>query len=86
MACLSHALPIVTTVGHLTEPLWKETSAVILSTADNPEHLAGQARFLMNSAAERSRLGASGKALYEERFALRHTISKLRMPSESPVG
>jgi glycosyltransferase involved in cell wall biosynthesis len=83
MACLAHALPVVTTTGHLTEPIWKQSRAVLMSSVNNSEHLAGQAKSLMDNAAERSRLGASGKALYEERFALRHTISKLRMPSEA---
>ena len=28
MACLAHARPVVTTTGHLSEPLWVETGAV----------------------------------------------------------
>jgi glycosyltransferase involved in cell wall biosynthesis len=83
MACLSHALPVVTTIGHLTEPLWKESRAVLLSPVDNPEHLAGQAKWLLNDAAERARLGAAGKALYEDRFALPHTIAALRLTTEN---
>ena len=83
MACLSHALPVVTTIGHLTESLWKERRAVLLSPVDNPEHLAGQTKWLLNSASERSRLSASGKALYDEQFALRHTIAKLRLSIET---
>ena len=83
MACLSHALPIVTTMGDLTEPLWKESRAVLLSPVDNLEHLARQTQFLLNDAAERRRLGASGKALYDEHFTLTHTIAKLRLPLRS---
>jgi glycosyltransferase involved in cell wall biosynthesis len=79
MACLSHALPVITTAGHLTEPLWRDGGAVLLSPVDNPEHLAGQTRWLLNDAAERSRLSAAGKALYEDRFALSHTIDALRL-------
>jgi glycosyltransferase involved in cell wall biosynthesis len=86
MACLSHALPVVTTSGHLTELLWKERGAVLLSPVDDPEHLAVQTRFLLNDAAERSRLSAAGKALYEQHFALSHTISGLRRAIEADAS
>jgi glycosyltransferase involved in cell wall biosynthesis len=83
MACLSHALPVITTTGHLTEPLWSEGGAVLLSPVDNPEHFARQTRWLLDDAAERSRLSAAGKALYEDRFALPHTIAALRLTTEN---
>jgi len=83
MACLSHALPVITTIGHLTESLWRERGAVLLSPVDDPEHLAVQTRLLLNDAAERSRLSAAGKALYEDRFALPHTIDALRLTTEN---
>jgi len=80
MACLSHGIPVVTTIGQLTEPLWKDSQAVLLSPVDDPEDLARQTKWLLNDAAERSRLAAAGKALYENRFALPHTIARLRVP------
>jgi len=83
MACLSHALPVITTAGHLTEPLWREGGAVLLSPVDNPEHLADQTKWLLHDTAERSRLSAAGKALYEDRFALSHTIAALRLTTET---
>ena len=83
MTCLSHALPVVTTIGHLTESLWKERRAVLLSPVDSPQYLADQANWLLNNADERSRLSASGKALYDEQFALPHTIAKLRPSLET---
>ena len=35
MACLSQARPVVTTTGHLTEPLWAESDAVALVDVDD---------------------------------------------------
>jgi hypothetical protein len=83
MTCLSHALPVVTTIGHLTESLWKERRAVLLSPVDSPQCLADQTNWLLNNADERRRLSTSGKALYDEQFALQHTIAKLRLSMET---
>jgi hypothetical protein len=47
---------------------------------DNPEDLARQTKWLLNDAAESSPLGAAGKALYEDCFALPHTIARLCVP------
>jgi Glycosyl transferase 4-like domain/Glycosyl transferases group 1 len=82
MACLAHGIPVVTTIGHLTEPLWKESGAVLLSPAGDLEVLAQRTQWLINETSERGRLGAAGKALYEDRFALSNTIAGLRQPAE----
>jgi hypothetical protein len=66
----------------LTEPLWEESQAVLLSPADNPEHLAHQLNWLVDNAAARRNLAAAGKALYEDCFALSRTITELRRPLE----
>lgn len=82
MMALAHGIPIVTNSGILTENIWREYRAVHMTPAGNPGQLARHANRLLNEQEEMRRLGAAGKALYEERFALRNTITTLR--SQSP--
>jgi len=78
MAALSHRVPVATTVGHLTEPLWAASGAVAASSVSEPATLAEQAAGLLNDEAARMRLGNAGRRLYEDRFHVRHTIDALR--------
>lgn len=78
MVGLCHGLPIVTTLGHLTEPFWAESGAVALApVGDVGAMLAAKERLLANLA-ERNRMSAAAKVLYQERFDVRHTITALR--------
>ena len=78
MVALSHGLPMVTTSGWLTEPLWEESGAVDLVPADEPARLAAAAARLLTSTARLSELGACARALYLSRFDMRHSIRALR--------
>ncbi len=78
MAGLAHGLPIVTTTGFLTEPVWAESRAVALSSVGDLEGMVAAADSLLNDAPERARLAAAASVLYQERFDIRHTIATLR--------
>jgi glycosyltransferase involved in cell wall biosynthesis len=78
MVALSHGVPMVTTRGWLTEPLWEESAAVELVPADEPAALAAAAARLLTSAAQRDRLGARARELYLSRFDMPHSIRALR--------
>ena len=78
MAGLAHGLPVVTTKGALTEPLWEESGAVALAPAFDDEALLEEVRRLLASSEERARLSASARSLYLERFDLSHAIAALR--------
>jgi glycosyltransferase involved in cell wall biosynthesis len=78
MAALAHGTALVTTEGALSEPLWAESGAVLLAPAAQPAALGGLAAGLLADPARRDALGAAGRALYRERFSLRHTIEVLR--------
>jgi glycosyltransferase involved in cell wall biosynthesis len=78
MAGLINALPVVTTAGHLTEPIWAETGAVALNDVGNAGALAETALSLLSAADERAALSARGERTYRERFAIAHTIRALR--------
>lgn len=78
MAAISHGLPVVTTADWRTESLWAERRAVALVPAGDERALAELTLRLIGDSAERERLGAAAASLYEERFALRHTVAALR--------
>jgi Glycosyl transferases group 1 len=81
MAALSHGRAIVTTSGHLTEPLWEQSGAVELVKAGHAEGLIAATSRLMEDAHQRSQLGTAAEKLYAERFDLTHTIAALRAGS-----
>lgn len=82
MAALSHGCATVTTFGRLSEPFWRDTSAVALHPPGDLQLFMKIARQLSESAAERSVLGHNAKTLYSERFDIRHTVEALRAIKE----
>jgi hypothetical protein len=81
MVALSHAVPIVTTIGPLTEPIWESSGAAVLVPVDDPGQLATATASLLTDAARRANLARHAAAVYDQQFDLRHTISALRFPS-----
>jgi glycosyltransferase involved in cell wall biosynthesis len=81
MAGLAHGVAVATTEGHLTEPLWAASGAVALAPSGDVETLSETLARLLRDAPARARLAAAGRALYEERFDLRHTVAALRRDS-----
>ena len=76
-ALLAHGRAVVTTSGHLTEPLWQQSRAVALSpVGDRSSFLDNLDRYLSNASA-RKQLGSLARGLYQERFDLKHTLSLL---------
>lgn len=80
MAGLALGLPIVTTEGFLSEPIWRETKAVELAPATSPDDLAAAAETLLADPRRREELGARAKNVYATTFAVDHTIARLRRP------
>jgi len=78
MAGLSHGVPLITTTGHLTEPLWAASNAVALAPLDGISDLPALTANLLSDSSERERMGTVAKRLYSERFDIRHTIAALR--------
>jgi len=83
MAGLINGSPVLTTTGLLTEPIWSETGAVALESAGDTNAFVQTARALLSDTDRRTSLAARGERIYRERFALTHTIDKLR---ESVAG
>jgi glycosyltransferase involved in cell wall biosynthesis len=80
MAALKHAVPMVSTNGRLTEPLWSESNAVLLSRPGDHRALAADVDALLSSPDTRRRLGETGRALYCRRFDLSYTVTRLMTP------
>ena len=81
MAELAHGVPVVTTTGRLTEPLWLETGAVAAVPAGKAPEFVEAACRLLTDEARRARLSARAKDLYDSRFDIRHVIAALRNES-----
>jgi len=78
MTALAHGIPVVTTKGKFTEPLWTTSEAVALAPAQDPAEFARNASQLLEDEPARKRLAASARTLYEEHFHRRRTIAALR--------
>jgi glycosyltransferase involved in cell wall biosynthesis len=80
MAALANSVPVVTTIGALSEPVWSE-GAVAAAPAGDAAQLARLALDLLDRPERLAELGSAGRQLYEDRFAIRHTVATLQ---ESP--
>jgi glycosyltransferase involved in cell wall biosynthesis len=78
MACLSQGRPVVTTIGHLTEPMWAETGAVASADIGDPDGFVAAARDLLDREDTRLALGRLGRRVYLERFSVTKVVTTLR--------
>jgi glycosyltransferase involved in cell wall biosynthesis len=85
MAGLGLGLPIVTTCGVLTDPVW-HCGGAIMSAGMEPAAIAAAARDLLADAAARQQLGQRARDLYHRCFALHRTISVLRQVHGASTG
>jgi glycosyltransferase involved in cell wall biosynthesis len=85
MTALEHGLPVVTTYGRLSEPLWKESPAVTAVSAGDVDAMVDAALALAASGTRREEQGRQARALYDRRFAVRHAIASLRSDACLPV-
>jgi hypothetical protein len=86
MAGLINARPVVTTAGHLTEPIWAATGAVALNPVGDAGALVETTAALLDADAEGAALAERGERAYRERFALAHTIRALRRAFEDAAA
>ena len=77
IAGLLLGVPVVSTAGRLTEPLWEESEAVRLVPVDRLGEMALQVNVLLQHPEARMRMVEKGRALYERVFKLQRTIDAL---------
>lgn len=77
MAALANGIAVVTTDGALTEPIWRATGAVSLAPAGAAQALGTAVSGLLADAAARTALAERGRRVYEDQFAIGHTLDRL---------
>jgi glycosyltransferase involved in cell wall biosynthesis len=78
MAGLHLGVPIVTTMGRLTEPFWETSGAVRLCRVGDWAALAGHVEQLTHEPDERRRMIQKAHDLYDRLFDVRRTVTALR--------
>lgn len=78
LAPLAHGVPIVTTWGPSTEPLWKESDAVAMVPSGDLEGFLGETRRLLTDRTEQQRAKQAAKALYGRYFVIQKIARALR--------
>ena len=78
MAGLRLGVPVVTTRGYLTEPLWDESGAVLLAEVGDGRGMVAHISHLVTNADVRRRLGGAGLDLYLRMFDLSRTVAALK--------
>ena len=77
MAGLFARVPVVTTLGKLTERFWRDDTPVALAPVGDTQGLAQHVLRLLGDPAERRRQADAGGALYDRWFDVRHTVAAL---------
>lgn len=76
-AALALGVPVVTNAGDLTEDFWATSDAVAIAKSSRSQDLLETLDQIVSNASERARLRSAALDLYDQRFALRHTIARL---------
>ena len=85
MAALALGVPVVTTDGFLTDPVWRE-GAVALAPVGQAEELARRCLAVLADEDWGRALGDSGARLYRERFSIERTLETLGVAPGARVG
>jgi glycosyltransferase involved in cell wall biosynthesis len=78
MAALAHGVPVVTTVGRLSERFWISSAAVSAVGAGDVEGFIHAAVALAGGSDRRQRQSTAAREIYAARFDLAHVIRALR--------
>ena len=76
LAPLAHGRPIVTNASGPTEPLWSETESVVLAEL-TPQAFLEAVRRLETDPAERARVGAAAREVYQRYFEPAHMVETI---------
>jgi glycosyltransferase involved in cell wall biosynthesis len=78
MTALSHARPVVTTTGPLTEAMWEASGAAVLVPVEDRPGLVEATASLATNESRRTRLSEQARLLYRDQFDVSRTIATLR--------
>jgi glycosyltransferase involved in cell wall biosynthesis len=82
MAALANGVPVVTTLGKLSERIWTEGPVAAVPVGD-PVRLAELVLELLGRPDRLADLGRTGRQLHEDRFAIERTVAALLSDSSS---
>jgi hypothetical protein len=77
MGPLAHGRAVVSFEGAATEPVWREQGGVALVPAGDTGAMTREALRLLTDARARQALASKGRALYDGRFDVRHSVDAL---------
>jgi glycosyltransferase involved in cell wall biosynthesis len=77
-AALALGVPLITTTGAMTEPLWMEAGAMSFAPADEIEQVIDIVDRLAKDPARRAKISIEERELYARLFAIEHTTTSLR--------
>jgi hypothetical protein len=80
MAGLAHGVPMVSSVGPMSEDFWKESGALALASSA-PEEITRLAEEVLSQPLMARHMSERARAFYDEHFACRHMIRALRRGS-----
>jgi hypothetical protein len=79
MAGMKLRVPVVTTRGRLTEPLWNTTAVVKLAEVGDSRGFVAHATALMSAPDDRMRLAEAARTMYDKDFAIGRTVRALEL-------
>ncbi|WP_180541762.1 glycosyltransferase family 4 protein [Nevskia soli] len=77
MAALALGIPMVSNLGHLSEPKWRDTEAARIMNSASAQELTAAVRAVLQDRNLRAGLSANARSTYQAQFALSHTIDSL---------
>ena len=87
MAGLANGVPVVTNMGHLSEPLWASSSSAKVVPGPDPAALAAAACEILCLPSERRfAMGIRGAELYDREFSIERIITRLKDAEVAPAS
>ena len=77
MAALALGIPMVTNLGHLSEPFWRDARSAAIAHSVQAPDLASATLSLLADPARRLTMSTRARQLYMNRFHVSHTIAAL---------
>jgi glycosyltransferase involved in cell wall biosynthesis len=85
MAGLQNGIATISTAGPLTERVWRDTGAVVLTPQGDADAAVAHIRRLLDDRTARRTQGERGSDAYAQHFAIDVTVARLRAVVPAPV-
>ena len=82
MNLISRGVPVVSNLGHLTEPVWTDSNAIALSSTGEATQLAALCKQLLQDNDQRCEFAKKARHIYRTRFDWPHIVATLRSSAD----